>query len=103
MVPKSENAMKGDTRSHFGSSGSELVVCPEFQPKPGQHFFVTLLCQTALLKFAMSKRKHEEAFGKEEEENPEGEWKHKDEVVNQCRALWKEHMPKRDSLCIPKA
>ena len=62
-----------------------------------EHFFVTLLCQTALLKFAMSKRKHAEAIGKEEEENPEGEWKHTDEVVNQCRAVWTEHMSKKDS------
>ena len=62
-----------------------------------EHFFVTLLCQTALLKFAMSKRKHAEAIGKEEEENPEGEWKHKDEVVIQCRAVWTEHMSKKDS------
>ena len=45
----------------------------------------------------MSKRKHAEAIGKEEEENPEGEWKHKDEVVIQCRAVWTEHMSKKDS------
>jgi len=32
----------------------------------------------------MPKRKHEdEASGTEEE------WKHEDEVVNQCRAVWK--------------
>ena len=91
-------------RSHFGSSRSELDVWPEFQPEPGQHFFVTLLCQTAFLKFAMPTRKPEEAFavpsGKDKDpwaDDEESLWKHEDDVVNQCRALWTEHMPKRDS------
>ena len=40
----------------------------------------------------MPKRKHEdEASGTEEE------WKHEDEVVNQCRAVWKEHMETKHS------
>ena len=91
-------------RSHFGSSRSELDVWPEFQPEPGQHFFVTLLCQTAFLKFAMPKRKPEEAFavpsGNEEDpwaDEESLEWKHQDDVVNQCRAVWKEHMETKHS------
>ena len=40
----------------------------------------------------MPKRKHEdEASGTEEE------WKHEDEVVNQCRVVWKEHMETKHS------
>ena len=40
----------------------------------------------------MPKRKHEdEASGHEEN------WKHEDELVNQCRAVWKEHMETKHS------